>query len=282
MLVKGFKDMKKYLPAIAMKGAPAVFDDALEASQDAIVEEILGSDLEARLERGKEEDARLLNLCRRTISVQAFLKSIPEMDLVLTDAGFAVINNADMAPASKERVQALTTTLRAKLDESKDALVNLLLSRSAYDEWRGSEQFARLSDGLIMTFAEFKDVAILNSTTKDMYPESWSDFLKLNSALNVALMSDVAAYISKAYAEEILEKVRDKEAFLPNEKKVIHLIKVAIATIALGDRDGGMRQAIATANFMRRNASDFPTFNASAEAKDLTLLHDGGPIFSMF
>lgn len=181
MIVNGYAEMKPFLPAVEMKGTPTIFNDALEVAQDALVADILGTDLEDRLEGRVSEDRKLLKLCQRVISQQAFLNSIPDMDLVLTDAGFAVTNNEQMTMASRDRVNALTQNLMVKVDASKDALVQYLLKHEP--EWRGTEEFGRLSDGLILTFAEFKDVAVLNNVTAQAYPHSWSDFLELNSAM---------------------------------------------------------------------------------------------------
>lgn len=282
MIVNGYKEMKPFLPAVMMKGSPSIFDDALETAQDSLVTEILGVDLEARLEEQREEDAKLLKLCKRIISRQAFLSSIPELDLILTDSGFAVVNNEQMTMASKDRVQALTISLRQKLDEGKDALILYLLKTPEYESWRGTEEFGRLSDGLIMTFGEFKDAAVLNNASAAAYPKSWSDFYDLNSALNVALMTDVASYISKDYASEILEKIRDKEIFLPSEKKALKLIKTAVCAYALADRKTGLDQTLAAVAVMKANIDDFPAYRDSEEAQVLGLKHSDTPFFSMF
>lgn len=281
MLVQNINEMKKYLPSIVMKGTPTVFDDALDDAQQSLVSDIIGQDLEAKLELREESDHQLLKLCQRAISIMAFLRSIPEMDLVLTDAGFAVMNNEQMAPASQHRIQALQASLQAKLDESKDKLVTYLLRTSAYADWRGSEEFGRLSDGLILTFAEFKDVAVFNSVTEPAYPKNWSEFLNLNSALNVALMTDAASYISKDYAEEILEKIRDKEHILPIEEKVLKLVKISIAAFAMGDCKIGTEQIIKAKAIMKSNISDFPTYASSPEAAELINEHTDSPIFSV-
>lgn len=282
MLVESINDMRKFLPAIMMKGNPEVFDDALEVAQESLVDEILGEDLESRLEKKDETDKRLLKKVQRIISVQAFLASIPEMDLILTDAGFAVTENDQMAPASQQRVQALIQSLSAKLDDSKDRLVLYLLRSSEYESWRGTEEFGRLSEGLIMTYSEFKDVAVLNNITAPSYPKGWSDFLKLTNSLNLALMTDVASYISKDYAEELLEKTRDREAFSHVEQGVLSHIKTAIAAFAMGDRRTGIDQTIEAISDMKSNPESFPTYMASAEAIDLTLSHGDTPIFTMF
>ena len=283
MFVNGYREMKRFIPALAMKGEPTQFDDALEVAQDDLVTSILGTDMEERLERKDQQDARLLNICKRIVSVQAFLSSVHEMDLVLTDSGFGVISNQDLAPASKERVQNMKEALQIRLDETKDRLVTMLMKSELYEDWRGTEEFARLSDALILTFADFKDVAVLNRITAEVYPKTWTDFLKLNAALNVALTTDVASYISPDYADEILEKVRDCETFLPNELKVIKQIKTAIAAIAMGDRDTGIALSIKAAIFMKAHPDDFPTFMDSSTAQaDLTLTHSDTPMFFMF
>ena len=174
MLVEGYKEMKPFLPAVEMKGQPVIFDDALDVAQNALVAEIIGTALESQLEQRQIADARLLKLCQRVISQQAFLSSIPDMDLILTDAGFGVVNNEQMTMASRERVQALSANLKLKLDDGKDALILYLLRTSTYEDWRGTEEFARLSDGLILTFAEFKDVAVLNNQTAAAHRDALS------------------------------------------------------------------------------------------------------------
>lgn len=282
MLVQNFTEMKKFLPSIEMKGAPTIFDDALETAQDDLVSGIIGTDLEELLEARNNDDSRLLKLCQRVIAIEAFLTSIPEMDLVLTDSGFGVVSNQDIAPASKERVQALKVAVSEKLDAAKDRLITFLMGSEKYSDWKGTEEFARLSDGLIFTFAEFKDLAVYNRTTSDVYPKSWSEFFLLNSALNVALTTHVASYISNEYAMEILEKLRDGENFLPKEKLALKIIKIATAAFAMGDTETGTEQAIKAALYMAANPEDFPTFTAYQDRLDLKLRNTDTPIFSMF
>lgn len=282
MLLDGYTDMKQFIPTVEMKGEPVIFDDAIDVAQQCLVHDIIGTELETQLESKAPADSRLLRMCQRVIAQQAFLSAIPDVDLILTDAGFGVVNNEHVAMASKDRVQALVENTARKLDESKDALITYLLRTSAYDGWRGTEEFARLSDGLILTFAEFRDLAVLNAVTAPAYPRSWSGFLELNSALNVALMTDVASYISRDYAETIIEKIRDKETFLPIEKKVLKHVKIAIAAIALGDRGLGMDQTMQAVAIMKANIDDFPAFRDSDEFLSLKFDHSDTPIFSMF
>lgn len=282
MIVKDLVTFRKHLPSVVLKGGLDPFIDSLEIAQEKLQNEILGKDLIDALEAQSSEHEHLLKLATRVICYEGFLINIPDMDLILTDAGFAVTNNEKMAPASPARVQALTASIKSKLDGAKDALINHLMTAPECLAWRGTEQFERLSDSLIFTYQEFKDLAIYNQITADAYPKCWSDFFDLNGSMNVALMTDVASYISKDYAEEILEKLRDNERFLPIEKKVLKIIKIAVIAIALGDRKSGLEQAIIAHRIMKQNISDFPTFEAAPESQELTTEHTDSPIFMMF
>ena len=94
-------------------------------------------------------------------------------------------------------------------------------------------------------------------------------------------MTDVASYISKDYASEILEKIRDKEIFLPSEKKALKLIKTAVCAFALADTKTGLDQTLAAVAVMKANLDDFPAYRDSEEAQVLGLKHSDTPIFSM-
>lgn len=282
MIVNSFEEMKRYLPAAQVKIPAEFFSDALEVAQEALRDEILGESLTALLEENNKEDRQLAGLCRRAISLEAFLRSIPRLDLVITEAGFGVVSNQDIAPASRERIQALTDSMRADLDDAKDRIVSFLLKSSVYSEWRGTEEYAALTDGLFLTYADFKEHAPYSIKVAESWPRSWADFRRMGAALNVALTSDVAAYISPEYAEELLEKVRDGETLVPSERKALRIIKTAVAAIALGDRDTGLSEAIKASTFMKAHPADFPTFAGSDAASDMSLTHEDEPIFSMF
>lgn len=281
MIVNSFDEMRRFLPAVNVKVSPRVIEDSIEVAQDSLCEQILGDDLTEQLSSQSKDDKQLLVLCQRAISLEAFLRVIPRLDLVLTEAGFGVISNEGLAPASKDRIESLTASLRQELDEAKDRIVSFLIKSSKYVDWRGTEVFSQLTDGLFLTFADFKEFAVFNPRTAEMYPKTWDEFRRLGASLNVALTADAASYISPEYAEELLEKVRDTEPMVPNERKVLRIIKTAVAAIALGDKETGINEAIKAAAFMRSCPPDFPTFIASGAASDLSTEHTDSPIFFM-
>lgn len=276
-------DMKAFLPSIVMKDSPDVFDDALLVSQEALENDILGKDLMTDIDTDHPTSPDLKKKCQRIVCVDAFLRSINEMDLVLTDSGFAVINDQQMAPASKERVANLKASLQARLDESRDKLIVWLTDPAqASLAWGGTEQYKRLTSGLFLTYVQFLEVAVYNNITANVYPKTWSDYLQLIGTLSMTLMTDAASYISTEYADELLEKVRDAEQMDEVELAVLRMVRTALAAKVLGDQETFMQQITKAVAVMKANAAKFPTFMASKAASVPGLTHTDTPIFSMF
>lgn len=83
---------------------------------------LLGSDLYA----ARKGDHELLNLCNRMVCLSAYHRAIAHLDLVLTDNGFGVVSNQNVAPASSERVERLRLQVQWSLDDSIDDLLDYL------------------------------------------------------------------------------------------------------------------------------------------------------------
>lgn len=281
MLVESFAVMKKFLPAVALKGENIYFDDMLLIAQGELVESVLGEELFVKLEKKLPEDQNLLSMCQRIISLSAFAKAIPEMDLVLTESGFAVHNSEKMAPASKTRVEALTRSVAERLDQSIDSLITFLLGSTTYIDWRESAQFDNISSGFICTYSEFKRFAQHTPVYAERYPKSYRDFAKLYPNLSTALMVNISPYLSAEYCTELVEKFKDKEIFSMQEKNVLNLIKSALVAFVMGDGVTGNNFLFNCLRYIRENISHFPTFATSPEAQALDISHSDTPIFSM-
>lgn len=59
------------------------------------------------------ESPSIETLCKRYILCKAFHIAIPSLDLVLTPTGFGVVSNNTLAPASRERVDSLSSQVKA-------------------------------------------------------------------------------------------------------------------------------------------------------------------------
>ena len=53
----------------------------------------------------------------RIVAFDAIRSSIPHLDIILTSNGFGIVNNSNIAPASKERVERLIASLLSNRDD---------------------------------------------------------------------------------------------------------------------------------------------------------------------
>ena len=77
----------------------------------------------ARDQMGVPEDYPNQPLLEAYVYKNAAAESIPSLDLILTDSGFAVVSNQNLAPASRERVSALLNSLRRQASDARDLLL---------------------------------------------------------------------------------------------------------------------------------------------------------------
>ncbi len=105
------------------KSTAEVYDSLagyIEVSTAKIVREYLGETLAEQFDTLPQT---IQLYTKRAICMDAYLSAIPSLDLVLTATGFGVVSNNTTAPASKDRVAALTNSLERCRDIELDALV---------------------------------------------------------------------------------------------------------------------------------------------------------------
>ncbi len=281
-IIQNFVTVKKYLPAVVIKADITALDDMFNIAEDELVEDILSLELYNRLLEEKDEDRNLLIQCERVISISGFLRAIPDLDLILTQSGFAVHNSESMVPASTARVKSLTSGLQERLDSATDTLIRFLLSSEKYqDVWRNSSQFEKITAGLITNYSEFKDFAQYSPAFAQTYPRNYSEFKRLYSSFNIALLGDIASYLSSDFCNEIIEKLRDRETLSLHEKYVVGLLKYAICAMSLGDLQVGRAHTIKARSYMLKFPDAFPTFFSSPESQALDSSDNSGAIFGM-
>lgn len=117
------EDFEYYVPSAVMP-ADDLFERITEHFEEgeSDVKSLLGGDLyDAR-----DQDLTLLNLCKRMVCLTAYKMAIPHLDLVLTENGFGVVSNTNVAPASAERVNRLRQQVQFSLDDTIDELLDYL------------------------------------------------------------------------------------------------------------------------------------------------------------
>lgn len=77
---------------------------------------------------------------------EAMRLAIPSLDLVLTPNGFGVVSTANVAPASKDRVERLIKSFVAERNKNIDLLIRDL---AMSPDWQDTAQFQRLTETMV-------------------------------------------------------------------------------------------------------------------------------------
>ena len=107
----------------------------LEVAEQWLTATFLSERVLTAITSGADDSNRLLHYARMVVTAEAMLHAVPQLDLVLTPNGFGIVNNANVMPASKERLQRLLATLEKIRDDALQVLLPLL---AAQGDWRDS------------------------------------------------------------------------------------------------------------------------------------------------
>ena len=72
------------------------------------------------------ENESAMTYAKIIVADDAFRRAIPSLDVILTENGFGIVSNGNVAPASRDRINALLDGLQAMVDNSIEALDTIL------------------------------------------------------------------------------------------------------------------------------------------------------------
>lgn len=139
MLITNDQELRSFLPnALAtVEGEMSLYEklnNYLSEAETWIAANITGTETLAAITADSEDMTRPL-LCRIAVC-HALLFAIPSLDLVLTPNGFGIVNNQNIVPASKERVERLIATIEKQRD---DTIILLLEKLRKKAQWVDSD-----------------------------------------------------------------------------------------------------------------------------------------------
>ena len=229
MIVPNLEQAKAYLPSVNTLVANDRLTDFFRRAQEWVSEKVIGSDIEEILEielEGTDPHERLRTLVSRVICGMAYLDAMAELDLQLSEAGFVVQSNQMVSPASQQRMDRLKVSLQERMATDCDGLVRYLVRYSAanatYDDWRGTPQFAWLTQAMMPTMG----VAVQSGLKGDSAPKTWPDYNDLQPELMMAMHRVAAPYVSDAEIDRLTELERDDEALAVHSRAIGHLRRV--------------------------------------------------------
>ena len=289
MILKTTKDAVKFLPSLNLTLENDRLQDFFRRAQEWLTAHIIGDDLGTTLETevdmtADDSHADLRLLCQRVIAEMALLAAIPEMDMQLTEAGFAVQNNDDFSPASAQRVDRLLAKMPERIAADVDALVRFLMKTSigngAYGHWRSSEQFKYLTEAFMPLCEEYSAYINSDFLLEKKPSVNYDDFYAAIPMMGRELRSVADYYVSRAEIDRLVELYRDNDLLEIHRKAIVSLKDCAVAALRY-DMNRARNAAVQAREVMLSDPDSFTAFKASSAFNSPTVNLDGGKLVNM-
>ena len=155
MLINNVSDFLKSIPT-AQGTEWAAIEPFVKAADRHTKSTLTGVDLYNYIEGLSPDTNSLQDELRNIIAYKAYKSAIPFVDLIQTQNGFGVVSNANIAPASKERVERLIAQCDQQLDTATDMLIlQISAVPAALAEWTKFGGFEELTNCIFQTGIDF-------------------------------------------------------------------------------------------------------------------------------
>lgn len=232
ILIKTITELQQYL------NVDSTFDiDKIAFSQNDAIEDFLreaiGDDLTTELvswykDLNEESEPvppfqALLPYAQRVVAKFAFMLATPNLDLKLMDAGFAVVSNNDLVPASKDRVNRFQQQLEVDGWNAVEQLLRFLeKNKDKYPLWTESDAYTMHVRNFINSAEEFDKIIPIN--------KSRLKFRELRAEMDNVEILQVIPVMGEDMAEEIKEQLKDNN-LSPQNKRILPVIRRAVANL---------------------------------------------------
>lgn len=184
------------------------------------------------------------------------MNAVPSLDLVLTPNGFGIVSNANIVPASKDRVERLRASLEAERDRNMEVMVIRLASHS---EWVESSQGRYFAATLFPFLGVCRRLAIREHVW-DEYQHLHDRLVKIENVLAETYFSQEQMAV---FRQRIINQMGD---CLPIEEHVIRSLQ-SLEMILVSDMQCHPQSFYDLVNIIREHEEVFPEWHASATAQ---------------
>lgn len=187
----------------------------------------------------------------------AAYETLPSLDLILTDSGFAVVSNQNLAPASRERVAALRESLRQQASNARDTL---LIQLCEDKEWRETEQCRLLQNSLLWCAMIARRHGLTAPDGRELYEQEhgaiYSSILAANEACTQLISDEQMQYLLRH---------QDDPNEIPEIKILIEHCRRYIAAAAKGNKSAQQLLGTQIQRFINNNEEALTAYRNSAQ-----------------
>lgn len=209
-----------------------------------------------------DELTALLPYVQRPLANFAIFYGLSALNVVVGPTGIGVVSNQNIAPASKDRTDALRKDL---MDAAYDAMESLLVfmeeNKDDYPEWESSEAYSDQYDVLITSARRFDEILRID--------RSRLKYLEWRPVMKDIELLEMAPVVSADLMEEIKGELKDNDLTSANAAILPYLQKaLAYMTAAKANKDDkqhteGLRFLWAAKAILDTTPDDYPAYKDS-------------------
>ncbi|MDR2086835.1 MAG: hypothetical protein LBP72_06630 [Dysgonamonadaceae bacterium] len=253
MILENIEKFTDYVPT-AIGSELNELKPFLEESEQWIQDKLLGPDLYAVI-AGLPDTDDLKRNAQAVVCLQAYESAIPFVDLVQTPNGFAVVSNANLAPASKERVERLLEFVARRLTALLDKTISAIRSdKACVAEWKKAPAFEFRTEIVFLTTTELRNY----SGNKEV---KYYD-LDAVHPLVLSFQNQLAEHISHACLNRLLQK-RAAGELSEREERAFRAIQTIVGAKMRGENAYPLTEGLV--NYMISFSDEFPDYINSPE-----------------
>ena len=247
-----------------VKGERQVIDKIvpfIDASEKWLIDNIVSETVFNTISDRPDNDTSKVTMAR-IVAFDAFRNAIPHLDLILTPNGFGIVNNSNIAPASKERVERLIASLLSNRDDEIEHLIALLVQE---DGWTQSDQ------GRFFASTMFPNIDVTSRLTRQPGGR-WEQYLTVREQLIPMEEFFAVQYISKELLQVFRVESQSSNYRTSQHKYLCNLLRaVEVRCLKTNDPTSAMyfehTTLVDIVNTIRNNPEDFAEWHASETAK---------------
>ena len=257
MLITSVSDFLLSIPT-AQGTEWAAIEPFVKAADRHTKSTLTGVDLYNYIEGITSDTNSLQDELRNIIAYKAYKSAIPFVDLIQTQNGFGVVSNANIAPASKERVERLMAQCDQQLDTATDMLIlQISAVPAALSEWTKFGGFEELTNCIFQTGIDFCKYAKSETLKREAFLAAKNDLVSFQD-------TEIAEVISQAFMDELISQIHSNTLSLPNTK-IIRKLKPILGLLAQHKEEEAKELLGQMANLLDNNLSIYATYAKSSE-----------------
>lgn len=195
----------------------------------------------------------IITAVKQYICYTAMYNSVNERDLILTNNGFGIVSNQNIAPASKERVEAFKDSMQRSADRAIERAIDAL---RAVNEWSETIQAKTVIDKVMFYSWHLSSFAGIVKPTRQTLAQYTPQIMEAQTC--------IARLISNEQLYAVIESMRTTSTDAAYQNLHVLMLKFVGGFIAKLNEFSMRRLRDDIYNYVESNLESFPVYKDSA------------------